>query len=163
MFIPIVPSCLYSILEAPIPYIVGLNKNLEYDINEFFTMPDSAVVVSLDTSTISFTGIKQTVEDFPSLRICFNELSAYYNSKTITDHKELVKYICQTVKKTLKRSITNKLPTLSISRDIAETEIERIKTLIKQYILEEDKSFVSKFVETQIFVSYIEDRYMTTS
>lgn len=162
VFMPIVPSYLFYILEAPIPYIIGLNETLDHSISESFTMPDSAIIVSLDTSTISFIGKRQTVEDFPSLRMTLNELSSHYRTENLNSNKELVRDMCKIIKNALKRSITNSLPALSMSREGSDTKLEKVKALVKKNASEGDKAFVAKFVETQMFVSYIEERYLSS-
>lgn len=162
VFIPIVPSYLCNILEAPVPFIIGLNKGANYFANESFTISDSAIIVDLDSGTVSFAGAKQTVEDFPSLRIALSEFNTLYNSEHLPSHKELLREVCKKVKYTLKRSVMSSLMKLSILREEVESGIEKVKALVKECALEGDKDFIGKFAETQMFVSYIEDRYVNS-
>ncbi|KAI9304028.1 AEX-3 domain-containing protein [Cunninghamella echinulata] len=49
IFIPLLPDKLLTCLQAPVPYIVGFNGNMD-EIEEF--VPDDALIVNLDINTI---------------------------------------------------------------------------------------------------------------
>jgi len=166
VLIPIVPNFLSDILEAPVPYIVGLNKS-EEEFSKEILLPgpaSTAIIVKLDSGEIC--GDLSAKIDFYSLKNALNLLSSEYNlfkqKIILSDLSEKSHQICIKIKEILKSAILNYLPVLTVIPKNTKTMggLEAVKQSILKSVKEKDKDFIGKFLETQMFTTYIEDRYL---
>ena len=168
VLIPIVPSYLFDILEAPVPYIVGLNKDpAAYSPRTIFSLTGSVVIIGLDSGSITAEG---PVTEFNTLKVALSSIKSDYEKvQQHQQHKEhriagpdaAASFVCKTIRDAIKG--INKISPLPLSSKGEDANLEAIKEQVKKEAAEADKEFIAKFTETQMFASYIEERYLAKS
>jgi len=170
---PILPNALKDLLEAPIPFIIGMNRPAE-DAWHLLENSVNAIVILLDTGEI-IDGQEQILAKLPkSIGNLYKELDGPYkmfemkkiqkgNCKEIQycpNERQLIAVteICKTIEQNIKEIIIGKLPEYHELSN-SKIELEEIKSRAKKMVLPENSEFVEKFIDTQMFANYVEEHY----
>ena len=151
--IPILPNNLIDVVQAPIPYIVGLNKNPDY-IFKFNT--NDAIFIKLDNGDEFINKLSQDIEEFPSLKKIINTESYWAKRKRSEGQVELEQEICKNIEELLKKLVSH-FPASLIQEKNPFLNLKHARELTKKYSSKDDEKFIAKFVDTQMFADYIEE------
>ena len=164
MLIPILPEILKNVLDAPFPYIIGVKKPIKEKWN-LLEASGSTLIVLLDSGEI-IQKEESTINTFPDLENSIEIKKGYknfarnfyeFNYGRISQYPTLeqlaaTNIIFNSVESILKANILNKIP--------KSNNLEEIKSAIKLQSTNENKSFIEKFIETQMFVVYAENLFI---
>ena len=111
----------------------------------------------LDTGNVIMNGSTIGTDDFPTLKTALMEIFDLY-SGIAEDQNIVVNIVKKQINNVFKSTIMNHLTPFSIS--IKDEILEDIKTQIRHVTTKADRGFIYRFVETQMFSTYIENRYL---
>ncbi|KAH9499652.1 DENN domain-containing protein 1A [Bulinus truncatus] len=97
LYIPILPSHLIDYISAPMPYLIGVHKNLVEKLTQNRVDVGDAVVVDLDTNTV--TSSYDDLEDLP------HDVSNFLKKKLKKDTKNTMLYSGDAVSKAFLQAI----------------------------------------------------------
>ncbi len=138
------PSFLFDILDAPVPYIAGINKGADHRCHP----AGQSVLVLLDSGELLFPAEK------PDSTAPKSELPSLFG-RVLGEGGNLTP---DTVADAIRTALLSGLPSAQAQRK-EDAGLEDIKSRVVALASSEDKDFVAKFVETQMFTSYVEERY----
>jgi len=167
--VPIVPDICLELLEAPVPCLMGIQRNIEGGKKlEQTICTQETVIVLLDSSEIIHClpkGSQKMLKKLPKL----SELKAnieknYVNFAAIkgTYHftdpiKKSVEEIQLKIESAINKSILNYLPIIPPRTSDKEVDILKVRQELIGHIRPVDEEFVKLFSETQMFASYIDE------
>ncbi len=175
IIIPIVPNMCLEILEAPVPFLVGIPKSVSEGMR--FTKDawcQQTLVVLLDIGKVcvcppesgnpvklpSLGGLEKSME--PSYQT-FEKArkrpgGLCYHPTTV--QIEAIAVMCRKIRATLEKTMVEKLPKGEIrKKETDELDMEKVGTALLEGCESDDKEFVTLFGETQMFASYLEEKY----
>ncbi len=169
ILIPIVPNVLKDLLDAPLPFIAGVNKSTDerWHIAE---SSSSSLVVLLDSGEL-VQSEQLAMSKLPPLGNLRATIEGAYKTFQKTGKKELryspgeaemkaVGQIMTAVEDTLKKFVFSKLPSCeSIGDGMIELETIKGKVKAPEEQLGEDQDFVERLLDTQMFASYVQEHY----
>lgn len=158
--IPVLPNVIKDFVEVPLPFLIGVNASPEelkqYPENEGFP-----VIVMLDKGEIIQAKEMRT----PDLNELKRKLKNCYGKECMRKHESRVGdyfstesqagEVCSEIESVLKKLVINRMPSFC---DIVngEFDLEKIKREVKAKTCKADLEFIDKFLETQLFVNYVE-------
>jgi len=107
----------------------------------------------LDKGTVVANGLSN-IEDFPTLHLSLFELIDSYTART---EEGLVKEVREKIEDAYKKTVMNGLSPFEISAQDYGNVLENVKMQVKHSCPKEDKRFIQKFVETEMFSKYIKE------
>ena len=168
MFVPALPDVLEELMDAPIPFIMGVCRSAKDELPE---KSDSTLLVMLDEGTIEYP-TERSAEQFLTLQELKEKMKGVYdrvfkNEPKNTKRKKLryciseeqseaIAEICQCIEEMLKTNVISVIPkNVKVNRE--SFDIELVKTEVKK--ASKNNQFVEAFIETQMFASYVEEQY----
>lgn len=166
ILIPLLPKMYTELLDAPVPYITGLIAKKEEKC-QVVQNYESALVVLLDSGELH-QNENEDLKKLPYLNnlrakieIPYKKIFPPNGKKEIcycptTEKLEAVNQICTVVENTINEIFISKLSCnkleVKLNNDLEKLKAKFVGTLI-------DREFNEKFVESQLFATFIEDYY----
>ena len=166
VMIPVLPAALIDIIDAPVPFLVGISarqfKTIERD--RF----DDKVVVQLDEGKLipgseeirqpEFKGLKKTLatlyRKFEQKGEVLEDLSVTLASKE-DESKACVK-ICNLIRAAFRKHVIGSFPSKPRYDVDGFIDIQNYQENVIKWGRQDDQQFLQRFVETQMFVQYVE-------
>ena len=169
--IPILPVSLKEVLDAPFPFIIGMKKShkekwhlLDISNSSLIVLLDKGEIFQTEESMISVfpalinsgNNIKNNYKEFSKrfYEVESHEINYTPTSKQITASE----IICSEIENIVRENILGKLPD-SKEFKTDTINLNEIQRLIRENLNDENKEFVGKFIDSQMFAVYIEDHY----
>jgi len=166
--IPIVPNICLEMLEAPVPFIMGIPKSVDEGVqlvNDNWCQ--DTMIVLLDIGKVMtcsgykkikmprLNGLEKAIE--MPIKLFKNSRPDY---KLNAEQEKTVVGICKTIENSLQKGIIDKLPKeITGQEDRSLTHHKILDTLVKG-VEKADKEFIEQFRETQILYSFLEKYYV---
>ncbi len=168
ILIPIVPNPLRELLDAPLPYIAGLNRPA-LELRHIAEGAGSASIVLLDSGEIvhpeepvlpSLGGLKVALEGAYKVFQRRGEAGLHYSATEAETAAALE--ITARIESALQERVFAKLPSFRslVAAKGQEVDLETVKSRVKEACDPADKAFVERFADTQMFANYVEDHYV---
>eukprot|EP00826_Nyctotherus_ovalis_P000711 TRINITY_DN10023_c0_g1_i5.p1 TRINITY_DN10023_c0_g1~~TRINITY_DN10023_c0_g1_i5.p1 ORF type:complete len:205 (-),score=38.07 TRINITY_DN10023_c0_g1_i5:147-761(-) len=175
VLIPVLPDICEGYLEAPVPFLIGVPKDF-YENKELFniTWSRDTLIVLLDKRKILYNGAdpkSPKASHLPKLKALKEQLGREYG--VFQAKRELhyspsekqikaVKNISQTIEMTFGKLLLNEINKVGckalIKDSTKELDVDAAKKFVKR-MAGADAEFLEKFCETQMFASYIKEKY----
>eukprot|EP01022_Parablepharisma_sp_SALTPOND_P031428 TRINITY_DN799_c0_g2_i2.p2 TRINITY_DN799_c0_g2~~TRINITY_DN799_c0_g2_i2.p2 ORF type:complete len:462 (+),score=33.51 TRINITY_DN799_c0_g2_i2:1520-2905(+) len=176
IIIPILPSMCLEILEAPVPFLVGIPKSVSEGLR--FTKDtwcQQTVVVLLDIGKVYICppeAEEEKVTKLPllnglekTLELLFQTFEKSRKKSQVlcyhptTSQIEAIVSASRKVRAAVEKTMLEKLPKQESRKENGTLEMDKICNALMEGTGEVDKEFLKMFGETQMFASYLEDRY----
>lgn len=152
ILIPLLPGIYKELLDAPVPYIAGMNTRSD-EKSLILQNYESVLVVLLDSGEF-LQNEGQKFKKLPDLDNIEAKIETIYNTTQKQPDIDAANQICGILEKSLKDNFLNKIPSIESSKNLS-TDLESIKVQFKRNAKEEDREFIEKFAETQLFATYV--------
>ncbi len=171
------PDMCLEILEAPVPFIVGVPKGISEGIT--FTKDawcQQTAIVMLDLGKVfvckcafdsqeimkklpSLAGLAKGIEA-PLLQFVKEPCKGALPYELTKTQAELVTIVCKRMRQALDKTVMGMLPKERIpKKEDGSLDMEKVTVLLKDSADAVDKEFIGLFCETQMFASLLEERY----
>jgi len=168
--VPILPSNMHGLLEAPVPFIIGLTNVDQKIRNNQILVPGDVIVVNLERKSIHSN---QVVPGLPSswARDYESAFRVHYYNLQETFEKHHIPYVTTSIMARLSKRISALFEKYFDSmfadfksyciRDMSD-RVNPISVFLKQNFLDSipsiDRPWFSMFLETQMFSQYCDKR-----